>query len=614
MAPLYPPQPEIPPMEFAGPESAPASVVALPARGGGWLLFRRILAILLIVLVLIVTLLVAFPRWRVQIIAPTIDAIADRLPFSTGSDSASLVQSLIVGDRITEDQLGINAAGEASATHTPTPTPHPAVALAPDFDTTPGRLRWQIAYPGVIRGPGEGCAYLSFWLSGAGADNLDALQGVDAELVIYDGAFVFERYGPIPLERLRSLGDPRYYELPDGAPECSRHRFTEVAQYAGLEFHLSLLAGDLLIQQYRGALAGADQSFATVTPTPLPATPTATPYPQVRIGQETNVRSGPGTSYTVLGTAAAGSIYPVTAVSAQRDWWQIDFMGQTGWVYAELVEAIGVAAIRVEMNVPPTPIPTATFTPVPPSPTATGVPTPYYPFLLESSGMCEANPAMTYFEGKVVNQVGEPLTGACVHVAYEGPRNTKCTGCDGAVAGKWGFAPFGNLPGKSGTTVRIYVVPCPEDGVPMGGQNSTTGFGPLVPVSPVWTYTIGESVQCTDITFKDNRFFDEGGNQIPPPLPTLQPSAKELVRLEGEGQSFTTPFSLDAGGALFKMQHNGKGTFGMQLVGSTGRNIDLLASGTGPFDGSKTVNIETKGTYFVSVIADGKWSIIIEKP
>jgi hypothetical protein len=614
MAPLFPPQPEIPPMEFAGAESAPAEFALSPARSSVWLPIRRILAILLILLVLALTLLVAFPRWRAQYISPRIDAIADGRPFSAGPASAPTAQSLMNGNSTGRAQPAMNGADEAVATYTPTPTPHPAAALALDFDTAPGKLRWQIAYPGAIRGAGEGCAYLSFWLNGADADNLDALQGIDAELVIYDGNFVFERYGPIPLERLRSLGDPRYYELPDGPPECSRHRFTEVEEYAGLEFQLSLRAGDAIIHQYRIALTGEDQSFATITPTPLPATPTATPYPQVKISQQINVRNGPGTSYTVLGTAAAGAIYPVTAVSAQRDWWQIDFMGQTGWVYAQLVEAAGVGAINVDANVPPTPIPTATFTPVPPIPTATGIPTPYFPFLLESSGVCDPNPAMTYFEGSVVNHAGEPLTGACVHVAYEGPRNTKCTGCDGATAGKWGFAPFGNLPGKAGTTVRIYVVPCPEGGVPSGGQSPMTGFGPLMAVSPVWTYTVGESVQCTGITFKDNRFFDEDGNQIPPPVPTLPPSAKELYRLSGEGQSFTTPFTLEAGGALFKLQHSGNGTFGMQLVGSTGRNIDLLASGTGPFDGSKTVAIETKGTYFVSIIANGKWSIIIETP
>jgi hypothetical protein len=607
MAPLFPSQPEIPPMEFAESGSIPADFATPSTQRGVWLLFRRILAIVLILLVLILTLLVAFPRWRVYYISPRLDAVADRLPFS-GADSAPTPQPL--GD----ESRSLGADPFAIATFTPTPMPPPAPILALEVDTTPGRLRWQIAYPGAIRGPGEGCAYLSFWLSGADADHLDVLQGIDAELVIYDGDFVFERYGPIPLDRLRSLGDPRYYELPDGPPECSRHRFTDVAQYAGLEFRLSLLAGDAIVHQQRISLTGEDESFATITPTPLPATPTPTPYPQVRMSQEANVRSGPGTSYTVLGTAAAGSIYPVTAVNAQRDWWQIDYMGQTGWVYAPLVEAAGVSTIGVDLNVPPTPIPTATVAPSTPIPAATGVPTPYFPFLLESSGRCEPNAAMTYFNGRVVNQAGDPLTGACIHVAYDGPRNTKCSGCDGAAAGTWGFAPFGNQPGKPGTTVRIYIVPCPEENVPMGGQTTATGFGPLYPVSPVWTYTIGESVQCTGITFKDNRFFNESGQQIPPPVPTLPPSPKEINRLTGEGQTFTTPFALEAGGVVFKMQHNGTGTFGMQLVGSTGRNIDLLASGTGPFDGAKTVNIETRGTYFISVIANGKWSIIIETP
>lgn len=602
MTPTFPPQSDVPPMEFADADSG----VAEPPSQGRWMLLRRVIALLLILLVLTLTVLVAFPRLRVQYISPRLAAVADRLPFAASPTDEPMASPPIPDDAVMRAQsLLID-----SATYTPTPLPATAPLLALEVD----EFRWQIAYPGAIRGPGEGCAYISFWLTGADADNLDALEEIDADLVIYDGDFVFERYGPLPLERLRSLGDPRYYELPDGPPECNRHRFTEVTQYAGLEFRLSLWAGDALVHQHRAALTGEGAAFGTVTPTPLPATPTPTPYPQVRISQEVNVRSGPGTSYTTLGTASAGSIYPVTAVNAGRDWWQIDYMGQVGWVFAPLVEAAGVSAIAVDSNVPPTPIPTATFTPVPPTPAPTTVPTPYFPFLLESSGICEPNAAMTYFNGRVVNQAGDPLTGACVHVAYDGPRNTKCSGCDGSAAGAWGFAPFGNQPGKTGTTVRIYVVPCPDDPVPMGGQTTETGFGPLYPVSPVWTYTIGESVQCTGISFKDNRFFDERGQQIPPPAPTIPASDKELYRLTGEGQSFTTPFALDAGSFRFKMQHSGSGTFGMQLVGSTGRNIDLLASGTGPFTGEKIVNIEARGTYFISVIADGTWSIIIETP
>jgi hypothetical protein len=62
------------------------------------------------------------------------------------------------------------------------------------------------------------------------------------------------------------------------------------------------------------------------------------------------------------------------------------------------------------------------------------------------------------------------------------------------------------------------------------------------------------------------------------------------------------------------MQYSGQGTFGLQLLSSTGRNVDLLASSNGPFDGSKTVEISARGAYFISVIAEGQWSIIIETP
>ncbi len=158
-----------------------------------------------------------------------------------------------------------------------------------------------------------------------------------------------------------------------------------------------------------------------------------------------------------------------------------------------------------------------TATPVPPTPTLTPIPTPYFPFLLKNNGVCEPNAAMTYFKGKVEYASGDPFTGACVHVAYEGPRNTKCTGCGSEPPGEWGFAPFGNLPGKRGVTVRIYVVPCPEEPLTGSGQNPESGFGPLNPVSQVWTYTIGESVQCTGILFQDNRFYDAEGNVVGPP-------------------------------------------------------------------------------------------------
>ncbi|MCB0114242.1 MAG: hypothetical protein KDD84_09135, partial [Caldilineaceae bacterium] len=263
---------------------------------------------------------------------------------------------------------------------------------------------------------------------------------------------------------------------------------------------------------------------------------------------------------------------------------------------------------------PPTPVPLPTTPPTPTPAPPTPAPTPYFPFLLASTGTCEPNAAITYFEGQVLNGDNTPMSGACVHIAYDGPRQTKCTGCDGDVNAKWGFAPFGNLPGKPGVTVRIYVVPCPESGITGAGQDAITGFGPLTPVSPVWTYTIGQSVQCTGITFKDNRFFDDSGKQIPPPAPTMAASANQLFRFQGEGQTFTDPFVLSAGPIRFRANLAGSGAYSLQLLSSTGRNIDLLASGNGVANVDKVVNIPSNGTYFINVTADGPWTISVEKP
>lgn len=491
-----------------------------------------------------------------------------------------------------------------------TPTPYPALDLR--LADGPGDVRWQIAYPSVERGPEQGCAYLSFWLTGSDAERLQQLDELEAQLTIYDGDFIFERYGPAPLDTLRSLAEPRYYELPAGAPECQRYRLAEVEDYAGMQFQLELLAGETVIQRYQRILHPPSLSLVTPTATALPATLTPTPYPQVQTMQGVNVRSGPGIEYPVLGTTTAGERYAVLASTADQSWWQIDFNNQAGWVFATLAQATAIDNVSVMVNLPPTPIPVPTATPIPPTPTATVAPTPYLPFLLSSQGTCVPNAAMTYFEGKVLNREGEAVNGVCVHVAYEGPRNTKCTGCDGAMAGKWGFAPFGNLPGKP-VTVRIYVVPCPES-MPGGGQNPATGFGPLTPVSPVWTYTIGESVQCTDILFTDNRYFDESGKQVAPPTPTSATPNQASSRLTGTGPGFHQ-INLEAGQHIFKLTHAGDGTFAVRLVTNTGQQVEQLVASVGRYEGVVSVNIAQKGQYLLLVTAaDGAWTVQIESP
>ncbi|RLT45499.1 MAG: hypothetical protein DWI57_00425 [Chloroflexi bacterium] len=475
---------------------------------------RRIFGLLLPLLVLLLILLIVIPPWRARFLAPVVDRLLNRLPSGEGI-TANPGGALLVGD--TSAQTVAITPATPVATFTPTPTPHPAAALDFAIDSGAGRVYWQIAYPDERRGPGLGCAYVGFWLTGGDAEKFDLLSALEAELLISDGDAIIERHGPTPLNDLRSLGEPRYYELPAGEPDCAEHRFAEASDYAGLEFRLRLLVDQTEIRQYRAILGGADAQMATPTPTATPAPPTPTPFPQVRIGQAVNVRAGPDVAYGLLGAANAGAVYPVTGANPQFTWWQIDYLGQRGWVYGELVEALAVADVQIVTDIPPAPTPAPTATPLPPTPTLTAVPTPYFPFLLKNNGVCEPNAAMTYFKGKVQYASGDPFTGACVHISYEGPRNTKCTGCGGEPAGEWGFAPFGNLPGKQGVTVRIYVVPCPEEPLTGAGQNPETGFGPLYPVSQVWTYTIGESVQCTGIVFQDNRYYDAEGNVTGPP-------------------------------------------------------------------------------------------------
>ena len=63
-----------------------------------------------------------------------------------------------------------------------------------------------------------------------------------------------------------------------------------------------------------------------------------------------NVRSGPGTEYELVGSAANGESFAIVAKNATGDWWQICCVGgQNGWVFGELAtvqntENVAVAA------------------------------------------------------------------------------------------------------------------------------------------------------------------------------------------------------------------------------------------------------------------------------
>ncbi|MBX3012192.1 MAG: hypothetical protein KF832_11830 [Caldilineaceae bacterium] len=101
--------------------------------------------------------------------------------------------------------------------------------------------------------------------------------------------------------------------------------------------------------------APATQSLAP-TDTPPPAS-----EPRLTIsGAAVNVRSGPATTFDLIGAVAQGASFPLLARNAQGDWWQICCVNsQSGWVYGELATIEKGEAVAIVAN-PPSPAPAPT--------------------------------------------------------------------------------------------------------------------------------------------------------------------------------------------------------------------------------------------------------------
>ena len=115
----------------------------------------------------------------------------------------------------------------------------------------------------------------------------------------------------------------------------------------------------------------APTAAPTVAPTAAPTVaPTATsvPTPAVPIAVVTaatvNVRNGPGTDYTRVGSVVAGQTCAIIGRNQAATWWQLSCPGAvSGWVFGELVALAGpVSTVPVVQTAPPpTPVPAATF-------------------------------------------------------------------------------------------------------------------------------------------------------------------------------------------------------------------------------------------------------------
>ena len=92
----------------------------------------------------------------------------------------------------------------------------------------------------------------------------------------------------------------------------------------------------------------------TVVPTPAPGVPTLTAT------TATNIHSGPGTAYPVIGILGSGLSAEVTGVSTDGQWWTIKYPAGpdgVGWVVGSDVKAQGTDDVPV-IVAPPVPTPT----------------------------------------------------------------------------------------------------------------------------------------------------------------------------------------------------------------------------------------------------------------
>lgn len=83
---------------------------------------------------------------------------------------------------------------------------------------------------------------------------------------------------------------------------------------------------------------------------------------------------------------------------------------------------------------------------------------------------------------------------------------------------------------------------------------------------------------------------------------------------KGTGAKKISKFELVPGLIVFKMKHEGTGTFQIDLRNEKGKFIAMPVTVEGNYSGSQAFNIADGGTYTADITADGPWEISFEQP
>jgi hypothetical protein len=92
-----------------------------------------------------------------------------------------------------------------------------------------------------------------------------------------------------------------------------------------------------------------------------------------------------------------------------------------------------------------------------------------------------------------------------------------------------------------------------------------------------------------------------------------KPATPAAQTITGRGKTASKAFTVTEGMTLFRLQHRGQANFIVDLLTSSGQDVDNLVNEIGNFTGA-TANGLDAGRYLFRVEADGPWTIRIEQP
>jgi len=197
------------------------------------------------------------------------------------------------------------------------------------------------------------------------------------------------------------------------------------------------------------ALSATQALSAPLTQTAaLTPTAAADTGPQLTIdGDAVNVRSGPATTFDLVGSATKGQTFTVVAKNAEGDWWQVCCINeQKGWVYGQLarVENVESVAVATDLPTPAQPTPTTAQVAIAPATptTATVAAQPTNPPVAppasadESAGNFDPNAAYQIVEYRVLGldeNNGGIRDSRAQHLIFVTVLDANGNGVDGAV-------------------------------------------------------------------------------------------------------------------------------------------------------------------------------------